>query len=118
MSLVVVGKPEDFGFGSGECHDDSLEEVDNNITLHNLCGNLVEEVFDDDSYHLSCDFQAVSKKNKAIALSYGKNKCKVNFVKKFEKGFRMKRIFFNSSLGDFIDLLETGKKDFLTDFTK
>jgi hypothetical protein len=30
--------------------------------LEFLCGDLMEEIFDDDSYHLSCDFKTVKRK--------------------------------------------------------
>jgi hypothetical protein len=43
-----------------------LEEDDDdeigNVTLSHLCGDLLEEIADDDSDHLSCDFRTVLKK--------------------------------------------------------
>lgn len=33
-----------------------------NLTLGHLCGDLMEEVMDEDGDHISCDFQAVFKK--------------------------------------------------------
>lgn len=36
-----------------------------NIALGHLCGDLMEEVLDDNSDNLSCDFETFLKKNKA-----------------------------------------------------
>jgi hypothetical protein len=33
-----------------------------NLTLGHLCGDLMEEVMDEDGDHITCDFQAVFKK--------------------------------------------------------
>ena len=45
---------------------DFLEEDDDdeigNVTLSHLCGDLLEEIADDDSDYLSCDFRTVVKK--------------------------------------------------------
>jgi hypothetical protein len=58
-----------------------LEDEDyefENLTLGHLCGDFMEEVMDEDSDHLSCDFQTVFKKNKLRK----KGKAKVRIVKK------------------------------------
>jgi len=38
-----------------------------NLTLGHFCGDLMEEIMDDDRDHLSCDFQDVFKKNKGTS---------------------------------------------------
>jgi hypothetical protein len=58
--------------------DDDLD----NITLSHLCGDLMEEVMDEDSDHLSCEFQAVFKKNKSKSSSKKKKIAKIGMVRK------------------------------------
>jgi hypothetical protein len=64
------------------------EEDDNldNITLGHLCGDLMEEVMDEDSDHLSCDFQAVFKKNKSKSSSKKKKIAKIRMARKNKNG--------------------------------
>jgi hypothetical protein len=53
-------------WGSGEMEFSDRESVDSENcdrkALEFLCGDLMEEIFDDDSYHLSCDFKMVKRK--------------------------------------------------------
>jgi hypothetical protein len=53
-------------WGSGEMEFSDRESVDSENcdrkALEFLCGDLMEEIFDDDSYHLSCDFKTVKRK--------------------------------------------------------
>jgi hypothetical protein len=62
--------------------DDDLD----NITLGHLCGDLMEEVMDEDSDHLSCDFQAVFKKNKSKSSSRNKKIAKIRMARKNKNG--------------------------------
>ena len=61
----------------------------NNLTLGHLCGDLMEEVMDDDSDHLSCEFETVFKKNKSMSSFNKKNK-KIGIVRKKRKSNRSK----------------------------
>jgi hypothetical protein len=75
----------------GEQHNIALldnEEDDDldNITLGHLCGDLMEEVMDEDSDHLSCDFQAVFKKNKSKSSSTKKKIAKIRMARKNKNG--------------------------------
>ncbi|ONM26333.1 hypothetical protein ZEAMMB73_Zm00001d007212 [Zea mays] len=69
-------------------HSDN-DEVDKyesyNLTLGHLCGDFVEEVMDEDSDHLSCDFHTVFKKNKSKGSSRSKGSTKIKFVKKHKR---------------------------------
>jgi hypothetical protein len=62
--------------------DDDLD----NITLGHLCGDLMEEVMDEDSDHLSCDFQAVFKKNKSKSSSRKKKLAKIRMARRNRNG--------------------------------
>jgi hypothetical protein len=54
----------------------------NNIILGHLCDDLTEEVMDEDSDHLSCEFQAVFKKNKSNSSTKKKKIAKIRMVRK------------------------------------
>jgi hypothetical protein len=56
-----------------------------NLALGHLCGDFVEEVMDEDSDHLSCDFHTVFKKNKSKGSSRSKGSTKIKFVKKHKR---------------------------------
>jgi hypothetical protein len=58
--------------------DDDLDS----ITLNHLCGDLMEEVMDEDSDHLSSEFQAVFKKNKSKSSTKKKKIAKIGMVRK------------------------------------
>jgi hypothetical protein len=62
--------------------DDEEDEDLDNTTLGHLCGNLMEEVLDEDSDHLSCDLQAVFKKNKLQSSSKRKKISKIRMARK------------------------------------
>lgn len=64
--------------------DNDLE----NLTLCHLCGDLMEEVMDYDSDHLSCDFQAIYKKNKSRASFRKKKEAKIRIVNKCKNGLK------------------------------
>lgn len=68
------------------CTEDEEENFEfENLTLGHLCGDLMEEVMDEEDDQLSCDFQTVFKKNKAR----GKNKkAKFKVVRKNNKGLK------------------------------
>jgi hypothetical protein len=66
--------------------DDEEDDDLDNITLGHLCGNLMEEVLDEDSDHLSCDFQAVFKKNKSESSSKRKKIAKIRMARKNKIG--------------------------------
>jgi hypothetical protein len=79
--------------------DFNVNEEDNefeNLTLSHLSGDLMEEVMDDDSDHLSCDCCLQENKNKSRAVSYKKKSAKIRIVKKYRNGSKMKYIFWNS----------------------
>jgi hypothetical protein len=62
--------------------DDDLD----NITLGHLCGDLIEEVMDGDNDHISCDFQAVFKKNKSKSSFKKKKIAKIRMIRKNKNG--------------------------------
>jgi hypothetical protein len=62
--------------------DDEEDEDLDNTTLGHLCGNLMDEVLDEDSDHLSCDFQVVFKKNKLQSSSKRKKISKIKMARK------------------------------------
>ena len=53
-----------------------------NVTLGHLCGDLMEEIMDDEYDHLSCDFKTIFKKNKSLSLTRAKRMPKVRVIKK------------------------------------
>lgn len=55
------------GEGEEECSDSESVNSDNfeKKTLEYLCGDLMEEIFDEDSYHLSSDLETVQRKPSA-----------------------------------------------------
>lgn len=64
--------------------DSEVESIENieSRAIKQLCGELLEEVFDDDSYHLSYDSEAVLKRSKSVSAKSRKRKtCKVNICK-------------------------------------
>lgn len=63
------------------------EDLDfENLAPGHLCGDLMEEVMDEDNDHLSCEFQIVFKKNKATNK---KNRAKIiRVVRKHNKSWR------------------------------
>lgn len=70
-----------------EVDDTNKKEEDldiENLALGHLCGDLMEEVMDEDSDRLSCDFQTVFRKNK----SRKKNNPNIRVVKKHNKGYK------------------------------
>jgi hypothetical protein len=72
---------------SGSEHDHfQFDDEENyefeNLTLGHLCGEFVEEVMDEDSDHLSCDFHTVFKKNKSKNSSRKKGCAKIRVIKK------------------------------------
>jgi hypothetical protein len=73
--------------GQNEIVEDEDHDIEN-ITLGHLCGDLMEEVMNEDSDHLSSDFQTVFKKNKSRFSSRKKGSPKVRIVKKHSNGAR------------------------------
>jgi hypothetical protein len=63
-----------------ESEEDSVEILEN-LAIKELCGDLLEEVFDDDSYHLSGDTKVASKRYKSRAKSRKRKACKVASAK-------------------------------------
>jgi hypothetical protein len=61
--------------------NDEADDLDN-ITLGHLCDDLIEEMMDEDSDHLSCEFQAVFKKNKSKSSTKKKKIAKIIMVRK------------------------------------
>lgn len=55
-------------FNYSESEDECVVEIES-LAIKNLCGDLLEEVFDDDYYHLSSDRKITSKKQKMRAKS-------------------------------------------------
>jgi hypothetical protein len=73
-----------------DCDQFKNDEEENydfeNHTLGHLCGELVEEVMDEDNDHLSCDFHTVFKKNKSENSSRKKGNAKIRVIKKHKGG--------------------------------
>jgi hypothetical protein len=67
-------------FSDCESEEECLEEVES-LAIKSLCGELLEEVFDDDSYHLSCDNKKASKSYKVRAKSRKRKTGKVAMSK-------------------------------------
>lgn len=72
---------------SNGCEDSQHDDLDNdfdleNLTLGHLCGDLMEEVMDEDSDHLSCDYVTIFKNNKSRK---SKNKSKIRVIKKTKR---------------------------------
>lgn len=63
-----------------ESEDENVELVEN-LAVKELCGDLLEEVFDDDSYHLGGDFKTTSKRYKSRAKSRKRMACRVAAAK-------------------------------------
>lgn len=59
-----------------------------NPMLSHLCGDLMEETFDKDSHHLSCEFDTVFKKNKSRSSTRNKKSAKIKVLKKHKKSVR------------------------------
>lgn len=68
------------------CDNDEVDKYESdNLALGHLCGDFVEEVMDEDSDHLSCDFHTVFKKNKSKGSSRSKGSIKIKLVKKHKR---------------------------------
>jgi hypothetical protein len=66
----------DEGWGVCESEDESVEEIAWNA-LKSLCGELMEEIFDESSFPLSGELDNITRKGKFHAKSCLKKTCKV-----------------------------------------
>jgi hypothetical protein len=72
---------------SSASEDENIDALESEA-VKRFCGELVEEIFDDDSYHLSSDLRAASIKNKPRAKTRRKKACKVALDKSLKKVYR------------------------------
>jgi hypothetical protein len=68
-----------------ESEVESVEDLERNV-LKNLCGDLMEEVFDESSFPLNSELDDFSRKGKSHAKSCLKKTCKIGRAKFFKKG--------------------------------
>jgi hypothetical protein len=86
----LVSEKPCFVWGTGEVEFSDSESVDSESFerkgLEFLCGDLMEEIFDDDSYRLSSDFKTVQRKPGAkTSRKRASRKLKVRINKISEK---------------------------------
>lgn len=60
--------------------EDSVDELEK-FAIKQLCGDLLEELYDGDSYHLSCDKRCSMNTNKSSAKPHFRKICKVKVGK-------------------------------------
>jgi hypothetical protein len=56
--------------------EEGIDEIESSA-IKSLCGDLLEEVYDDESYHLSCEMKASSRGQRGRAKSRKKKACRI-----------------------------------------
>jgi hypothetical protein len=81
---------------TSDSDNESQENLAFSKSINQICGDITEEIFDDDGGHLRCDFKAIyakNKKNRRCTLLSKQNKCKVKLVKNFKTSLKC-MVFF------------------------
>lgn len=81
---MLIG--EDWEVQNTDSDDESIEGIEKAV-VKQLCGELVDEVFDEDRFDILQDYFDFQKRNKHSAKSLKRKACKVN-LSKFVKNVR------------------------------
>lgn len=84
---VLPATFEDEGFLESESEEENIEELEKRA-VKNLCGELLEEVFDDDSFQIGKNADSISVSNNSGAKSSTRKTCKLRVSRKYKNSLK------------------------------